>query len=46
MRLVEACRLRLLGNPDHPVPIAADDARRRHPGHGYETIGLAWANDR
>jgi SAM-dependent methyltransferase len=45
LRLVEACRLRLLGDPGHETPIAADDARRRHSGHGYETIGLAWVKE-
>ncbi|MGH9749358.1 MAG: class I SAM-dependent methyltransferase [Candidatus Polarisedimenticolia bacterium] len=41
-RLVEVSALRLLGDPSYPVPLAADEQRRRHPGHGYETIGLAW----
>jgi SAM-dependent methyltransferase len=41
-RLVEASRLRLLGDPSYPVPLAADEQRRRHAGHGYETIGLVW----
>lgn len=42
LRLVEACPLRLLGDPSYPVPLAPDEQRRRHPGHGYETIGLVW----
>jgi SAM-dependent methyltransferase len=41
-RLVDACRLRLLGEPRYAVPIPASDARLRHPGQGYETIGLVW----
>jgi SAM-dependent methyltransferase len=42
-RLVEACPLRLAGDPDYPVPIDPADGQRRHPGHGYETIGLVWS---
>ncbi|MBI4169996.1 MAG: class I SAM-dependent methyltransferase [Acidobacteria bacterium] len=42
LRLVRSCPLRLIGDPGYQVPIDADDQRRRHPGHGYETIGLVW----
>jgi len=24
------------------VPIGADSKTARHPGHGYETLGLVW----
>ncbi len=41
-RLLEASRLRLLGDPGYTVPIPEQDARQRHPGQGYETIGLVW----
>ena len=41
-RLLEACRLHLLGEPCYAVPIPASDAQQRHPGQGYETIGLVW----
>lgn len=41
-RLPEASRLRLLGDPSYAVPIPEADARLRHPGQGYETIGLVW----
>ena len=42
--LIEAARgLRLLGNPRYAVPIAPEEAALRHPGHGYETLGLAWS---
>ena len=41
-RLIEACPLRLLGDPRYPVPLDPEDQRRRHPGQGYETIGLVW----
>ncbi len=40
--LIEACPLDLIGNVDYPVPIPDEDKRLRHPGHGYETIGLVW----
>src|SRR5262245_34332208 len=42
MRLVEACTLRLLGDPRYPVPLDPAEAQRRHPGNWYETIGLSW----
>jgi SAM-dependent methyltransferase len=42
MRLVEACTLRLSGDPHYPVPIDPDEAQRRHPGNWYETMGLVW----
>jgi len=41
-RLVDACPLRLLGDPHYAAPIDPADGQRRHPGHGYETIGLIW----
>jgi len=41
-RLIEACSLNLLGDPRYPVPLDAADQQRRHPGQGYETIGLVW----
>lgn len=40
--LIEACPLHLLGDPRYPVPLDPDDQQRRHPGQGYETIGLVW----
>ena len=40
--LIEACPLRLLGDPRYPVPLSREDQQRRHPGQGYETIGLVW----
>jgi SAM-dependent methyltransferase len=42
-KLVEACPLRLLGNPDYPTPIDPDEAQRRHPRNWYETLGLVWS---
>lgn len=42
LKLVEAVRLPLQGDPGYRVPIPPEDAARRHPGHGYETIGLVW----
>jgi len=42
MRLVEACSLRLLGDPRYPAPIDPAEAQRRHPGNWYETMGLVW----
>jgi SAM-dependent methyltransferase len=42
LRLVEACTLRLVGDPRYPVPIDAVEAQRRHPGNWYETMGLSW----
>jgi len=41
-RLLSACSLRLLGDPRYPVPLDTADQQRRHPGQGYETIGLVW----
>jgi len=41
-RLIESCPLDLVGNVDYPVPIPDEDKKIRHPGHGYETIGLVW----
>jgi len=41
-RLVEGTDLLLIGEPDYPVPLSAEEQRLRHPGHGYETIGLVW----
>jgi SAM-dependent methyltransferase len=40
--LVSHCTLPLLGDPDYDVPIGLDSKTARHPGHGYETIGLVW----
>ena len=40
--LIEACSFRLLGDPRYPVPLPREDRQRRHPGQGYETIGLVW----
>jgi len=42
LRLVESCSLRLLGDPGYPVPMGPEDRLLRHPGQGYETIGLVW----
>lgn len=41
-RLIATCPLDLIGNVDYPVPIPDEDKRLRHPGHGYETVGLVW----
>ncbi|MCI0568935.1 MAG: class I SAM-dependent methyltransferase [Acidobacteria bacterium] len=41
-RLLSACSLRLQGDPRYSVPLAHEDQQRRHPGQGYETIGLVW----
>jgi len=41
-RLIAASPLDLIGNVDYTVPIPDGDKRLRHPGHGYETIGLVW----
>jgi SAM-dependent methyltransferase len=41
-KLVDSCSLSLLGNPDYETPLRTDDQQRRHPGQGYETIGLVW----
>ena len=40
--LVRASTLRLLGDPRYDVPITPADKGTRHPGHGYETVGLVW----
>ena len=40
--LVRASTLGLLGDPRYDVPIPAADKQSRHPGHGYETVGLIW----
>jgi 2-polyprenyl-3-methyl-5-hydroxy-6-metoxy-1,4-benzoquinol methylase len=42
LRLVESCTLQLIGDPHYEVPLHAEEQSRRHPGHGYETIGLLW----
>lgn len=42
LKLVESCKLKLIGDPYYSVPISQVDKHIRHPGHGYETIGLAW----
>ncbi|MFQ5877856.1 MAG: methyltransferase domain-containing protein [Acidobacteriota bacterium] len=41
-RLIDACTLRLLGDPHFEVPLEPEEQQRRHPGQWYETIGLAW----
>ncbi len=43
--LVRSCGLPLLGDPDYDVPITPESKQLRHPGHGYETIGLVWAKE-
>ena len=40
--LVENCDLALLGDPRYDVPIGPESKHARHPGHGYETLGLVW----
>ncbi|HEU4400915.1 MAG TPA: class I SAM-dependent methyltransferase [Candidatus Polarisedimenticolia bacterium] len=42
LRLTGSCPLRLLGNPRYDTPLRPDDQERRHPGQGYETLGLVW----
>lgn len=42
-RLVEACPLRLVGDPTYPVPLDPAEAQKRHPGNWYETLGLVWS---
>jgi SAM-dependent methyltransferase len=42
LRLVEACTLRLVGDPRYAVPLDPAEAQRRHPGNWYETMGLVW----
>jgi SAM-dependent methyltransferase len=41
-RLLEGTSMRLLGDPGYEVPLRAAEQALRHPGHGYETIGLVW----
>ncbi len=41
-RLIDACPLRLVGDPRYEVPLRPEEQQARHPGHGYETIGLVW----
>ena len=41
-RLVEETDLQLIGEPDYEVPLRSEEQQLRHPGHGYETIGLVW----
>lgn len=41
-RLVEGTDMKLIGEPDYDVPLRAEEQALRHPGHGYETIGLIW----
>jgi SAM-dependent methyltransferase len=41
-RLVEGTELQLIGQPDYEVPLRSEEQQLRHPGHGYETIGLVW----
>jgi SAM-dependent methyltransferase len=41
-RLVEGTDLQLIGDPDYEVPLRVEEQAVRHPGHGYETIGLVW----
>lgn len=40
--LVQSCALSLLGDPRYDVPIATESKHERHPGNGYETVGLVW----
>lgn len=40
--LIETSSLDLIGEPIYEVPIDPHDQQRRHPGHGYETVGLVW----
>ncbi len=40
--LVGSSDLTLIGSPDYDVPIPRSSRETRHPGHGYETIGLVW----
>lgn len=41
-RLVDGTDLQLIGEPDYEVPLRVEEQAFRHPGHGYETIGLVW----
>lgn len=42
LRLVESCALPLRGDPGYPVPMRPEEQQLRHPGQGYETLGLVW----
>jgi SAM-dependent methyltransferase len=42
-KLLDACPLTLLGTPDYETPLRPREQQLRHPGHGYETIGLVWS---
>lgn len=42
LKLVESCKLKLIGDPYYSAPISQADKNVRHPGYSYETIGLAW----
>ena len=42
LELVVHCDLALLGDPRYDVPIGPESKQARHPGHGYETVGLVW----
>ena len=42
-QLVAACPLRLVGDPDYPVPLDPAEAQGRHPKNWYETLGLVWS---
>ena len=40
--LVNSCSLGLIGDPRYDVPISPESKHERHPGNGYETVGLVW----
>jgi SAM-dependent methyltransferase len=40
--LLSHATLALLGDPAYDVPITPESKAARHPGHGYETLGLLW----
>lgn len=42
-KLVAACPLRLIGDPDYSVPLDPAEAQGRHPKNWYETLGLVWS---
>jgi SAM-dependent methyltransferase len=42
LKLVESCKLKLIGDPYYSASISQADKHVRHPGHSYETIGLVW----
>ena len=44
-QLLAASSLRLLGDPRYRTPLDAQDRHLRHPGQGYETIGLVWEKE-